>query len=138
MELILQRISTGHSDSTVGVILYTDYPRWVTLEPPWKNNEPKVSCVPEGRYVAKRRFDSSKATVTWELQDVPGRSHILCGHVGNRVEDTEGCILFGDKFGRQYDRNYIYNSKAAYVDFVKTMYDVPEFYLTIRNLCATS
>jgi hypothetical protein len=68
-----------------------------TLENPWLNNEPFISCIPIGEYIVKT-YSSNKYPNVWELQDVEGRSYILI-HSGNVEEHTQGCILVGRKWG---------------------------------------
>ena len=64
-----------------------------TLELPWKQNQRNVSCIPEGSYLASREYHTKKGHV-FRLHNVEGRSGILI-HVGNSLDDTEGCILLG-------------------------------------------
>lgn len=71
----------------------------VTLEPPWRENQPMVSCIKAGIYRAKER-ETSASRFKYRhihIQDVDGRSMIL-GHAGTYYRDTLGCILFGDRF----------------------------------------
>lgn len=65
-----------------------------TVEKPWKNNEPFVSCIPAGDYEMVRRDSPKFGPNTWEVANVPGRSHILL-HVGNYARDVVGCIAVG-------------------------------------------
>jgi len=64
-----------------------------TLELPWLNNSPKVSCIPVGQYKAKMHTSPKFGWCLW-LQDVPGRSGILI-HQGNYTDQILGCILPG-------------------------------------------
>ncbi len=64
-----------------------------TLELPWRDNERKVSCIPEGEYKVVRRH-SQKYGDHWHILDVPGRSHILIHH-GNFHYQIQGCVLVG-------------------------------------------
>jgi hypothetical protein len=64
-----------------------------TIERPWLNNEPYISCIPEGDYFCKTH-NGNKFKNVWEIEDVPGRTHILL-HQGNFVEDVVGCIAVG-------------------------------------------
>jgi hypothetical protein len=64
-----------------------------TVELPWKNNERRKSCIPEGTYKCKPHT-SPKFGKTFWIQDVPGRSEILI-HVGNFTSDLLGCIAPG-------------------------------------------
>jgi hypothetical protein len=67
-----------------------------TAELPWRDNQRNVSCIPPGRYEVKRRW-SLKYKSHWILKNVPNRSYILI-HVGNFMDDTQGCILVGDRY----------------------------------------
>jgi len=69
-----------------------------TLEPPWINNTPYLSCIPVGEYLTQRTLYTRGDYTTLELMNVPGRSHILL-HAGNTIEDTEGCIMPGRRLG---------------------------------------
>ena len=68
----------------------------VTLELPWRNNERRISRIPNGIYPVFKHISSKFGNSLW-VQDVPNRSEILI-HVGNYNRDTLGCILVGDKF----------------------------------------
>lgn len=102
-------------DSTFGVLVYDNQPRFVTLEPPWKNNQHNISCIPEGIYHAVK-FNSPHFGRTWQLIDVPNRTSIEF-HFGNYVKNTEGCILLGTS----YNPNHlmIMDSQRALQNFIK-------------------
>lgn len=70
--------------------------RCLTLELPWKNNERKVSCIPEGVYKVVPRT-SAKYKNHFHVLDVPNRTFILIHH-GNFHSDILGCILVGSEF----------------------------------------
>lgn len=72
----------------------TDALACVTLEPPWKNNQPKVSCIPAGVYEVVITLSPRFGRPMPHLLNVPNRTEIEC-HYGNTVSDTEGCILVG-------------------------------------------
>lgn len=65
-----------------------------TLELPWRNNEPRTSCIPAGTYRVRLSFSPRFLRTLPELLGVPGRSGIRM-HPGNTVSDTSGCILVG-------------------------------------------
>lgn len=73
----------------LGEVLYECY----TLELPWKDNERKVSCIPEGEYKVVPRW-SAKFKEHFHILDVPNRTWILF-HAGNYRTQIEGCILVG-------------------------------------------
>lgn len=64
-----------------------------TLELPWRNNERRVSCIPEGVYDAILH-DSPKFGKSIWIQDVPNRTEVLV-HFSNFVRDLLGCIAAG-------------------------------------------
>ena len=64
-----------------------------TLELPWKDNAPMVSCIPQGNYECIKH-NSDKFPDTWQITAVKGRDAILI-HAGNTKADTHGCILVG-------------------------------------------
>ncbi|MFW9927914.1 MAG: DUF5675 family protein [Candidatus Thorarchaeota archaeon] len=66
-----------------------------TLELPWLNNQPKISCIPEGIYIVQKRY-TKKFGNHFHIIDVPGRSYILI-HPGNFNNQTKGCILIGNR-----------------------------------------
>jgi hypothetical protein len=95
----LLRIETG-AQGTFGRLLGPEV-NVHTLEPPWHDNAPTVSCIPAGSYRARVR-QSPRFGRVYHIQDVAGRSWILT-HWGNLGGDkargwathTEGCILIG-------------------------------------------
>ena len=82
-----------------------------TLENPWLNNQPHISCIPAGKYIAIK-YSSEKYPDVWELQDVVGRSKILI-HMGNLEKHTEGCILVGASWGFLEEELAVLNSVAT-------------------------
>lgn len=66
------------------------------IELPYKGNQPNISCIPLGTYQVKKA-KSPRYGISFQVQDVPGRTHILI-HAGNYYQDTKGCILLGAKF----------------------------------------
>ena len=62
-----------------------------TIELPWKMNETKVSCIPEGKYFIKKRY-SKKFQWHLEVLDVKNRSLILFHPANNALQELNGCI----------------------------------------------
>jgi len=106
-----------------------DIPVAVTLENPWIDNLPRVSCIPCGLYLCKR-IDSPKFGDTFEICDVPERTHILF-HSGNFERDTLGCILVASKFGVLSNTPAVLDSKIAFRNFLDGLEDIDEFELAI-------
>lgn len=91
-----------------------------TLELPWRDNLPWVSCIPEGDYKLKVTRYNRGGYLTWEVCDVPGRSHILF-HVGNTGRDIRGCIAPGYSLGAIGDMWAVINSRKALDDFLEVL-----------------
>lgn len=91
MELQLIRYCYG-PDHVAGLLKFSEQSVW-TLECPWRENQVFTSCCPDGSFPLVA-FDSADHPNCWVLTPVPGRTGILI-HVGNKVEDTQGCILIG-------------------------------------------
>ena len=62
-----------------------------SIELPWKKNEAKVSCIPEGRYELVKRF-SFKFQWHLILLDVKEREEILVHPANNALKELKGCI----------------------------------------------
>ena len=62
-----------------------------TIELPWKINETKVSCIPEGKYFIRKRY-SRKFKWHLEVIDVKDRSFILFHPANNVLKELNGCI----------------------------------------------
>jgi len=138
-------IRLEESEITIGVLLLNGAMECFVAEPPWRDNRPSVSCVPEGIYTCIRRYSHKVDGDTFELVDVPGRENIII-HWGNTIEDTEGCLLTGTVVGylspdkRRASmtpvdgyRRAVLRSKAAFRRFMGRMNDVNEFKLNITR-----
>jgi len=62
-----------------------------TIERPWLDNRPMVSCIPDGEYLCKSGHMASHNVDHYQLQKVPNRSAIFI-HIASKVEDLHGCI----------------------------------------------
>lgn len=67
--------------------------RLQTVELPWKDNEPNVSCIPDGRYKCER-INHPKFGICFAVRDVPKREGILI-HAANFSKQLKGCIAPG-------------------------------------------
>ena len=63
----------------------------LTIENAWKNNQTKVSCIPEGKYFIKKRY-SKKFQWHLEILDVKNRKLILFHPANNAMQELNGCI----------------------------------------------
>jgi len=100
MKLTLNRLYNGE-DCTIGTLSNDKKVLCHTLENPWRDNEPMVSCIPEGTYSCVP-YSSEKYKDVWHVINVKDRSYILF-HAGNFEKDTKGCILVG--------RNVLWNKQ---------------------------
>ena len=62
-----------------------------TIELPWKNNESRVSCIPEGKYFIRKRY-SNKFKWHLEVVGVANRKFILIHPANNALLELKGCI----------------------------------------------
>ena len=90
MIALLERHSYSHQ-GTFGQLATPSGKVFATVERPWQNNEPFISCIPEGEYICKpRRFNRGGYNAI-EVANVPGRTHILM-HIANLPYRVNGCI----------------------------------------------
>lgn len=129
---LLRRETTIHG--TIGVLRIDGECFCWTMERPWALNQPRVSSIPAGQYLAQRHLSPSKG-LTFLVTGVPGRDHILF-HAGNTIVDTEGCILLGSQVGNlrgTSESRAVLNSGAAFKQFMEKMAGASEFRLTITE-----
>jgi len=126
--LTLKRISTNQ-EATFGVLIEDTEPFAVTLERPWAENRPYVSCIPAGVYTCVKVI-SPHFGKTFEILHVPGRSAVLF-HKGNTPGDTEGCIIVAERFERLAGEPAVLSSADGYGEFMKRMQGADQFSLTI-------
>jgi hypothetical protein len=89
MVLVLSR--TYFPDGTNGKLECEGKFICCTIELPWKNNEKRVSCIPEGKYLLRKRY-SRKFQWHVEVVDVKNRSFILLHPANNAQKELNGCI----------------------------------------------
>lgn len=100
-----------------------------TLELPWKDNKPRISCVPDGDYKVISHV-SPKFGKCWWLQDVPGRSEILI-HQANVASELLGCIALGLSSGQLKGKPAVLSSRNA-MAYLRDVIGNKAFDLTIR------
>lgn len=119
------------NNGTFGRITLPDETPIVTVERPWINNEPNISCIPIGTYECAPRHYNRGNYPAIEVTNVPGRSYILF-HVGNFVSNSEGCIL--PNMYHRYEEQGIrgVSSQVAFDKFM-TQFGGTHFELIIQN-----
>lgn len=131
-----------HDDRTLGCMTLESGTRLATIERPWLNNQPMVSCIPEGVYKLHLR-DSSVVNRTtrgaylqgWEVTGVPNRSFIML-HIANFPHDVEGCIGVGLKQGSLAGELAILQSAPAFNVLMHELAGRAEWYLDIKKRAA--
>ncbi len=110
---------------TRGILLVRRSLVALTLELPWRDNEPFESCIPPGSYVVRRHKSSldwmeKHGTWTYQIVHVRGREGIEV-HPGNTVEHTDGCILPGFTLGVLDNKPAVLSSGPAFRAFMLVM-----------------
>ena len=106
-----------------------------SLELPWRNNEPWVSCIPEGLYRMERGTHAAGGGYEdLELRDVPGRMFIEI-HRGNVEEDLRGCIAPGRLLGCLAGRWAVLQSRLALNGLLAALRDEEKMKLMVRWQC---
>lgn len=115
MKLTLNTMS--FNNCTVGKLYVESVFLCYTIEKPWKDNQPMVSCIPEGEYnlnpVASPKFGDTycleNKSLNVSLCGCTKRTHILI-HKANMESELLGCIAPVSSFG-------VLNGKAEWCGF---------------------
>lgn len=116
---------------TFGVLIICSQVFCVTLECPDKLNECNISSIPAQQYQCIR-IHSPQFGETFEIVDVPNRSHVLF-HAGNVVKHTKGCVILAQYFGKLHGDRAVLNSGNTFKEFMEIMKNVDMFNLTIKE-----
>jgi hypothetical protein len=116
MVLVLSR--TYFPDGTNGKLECEGKFICCTIELLWINNEKRVSCIPEGEYLLRKRY-SRKFQWHIEVVDVKNRSFILFHPANNAPKELNGCIapvtkLSGPGLGLQSKQAFIKLKNLVY------------------------
>lgn len=103
--------------------------RIFTVERPWLDNQPNISCIPLGEYLCLPRRYFRGGYESWEVQGVDGRSFILI-HKGNTFTDSAGCIIVGSRLSMLGGLWSVSGSARAY-EHLAEIYEGEEFRLSI-------
>ena len=87
----LELIRTYYPNGTNGEILFNGTRVCSSIELAWKNNQHRISCIPEGRYELRKRYTAERG---WHLilANVPGRELILIHAANDANKELQGCI----------------------------------------------
>jgi len=120
-----------NDDGIFGVIIDGNIPFALTVERKWINNQPNISCIPAGEYICKR-INSPEFGDTFEVMNVPNRSHILL-HKGNIMDDSHGCIIIGEQFESMKNKTAVLASWKGFSEFKERTQGWNFFKLIIIN-----
>ena len=127
----IKRIHTSDS-GTFGVVCAGHHgePFCVSLELPYRNNEPNISCIPNGVFEGIR-VTSPRFGNTFEVKGgvIGDRTHILF-HCGNSIEDSRGCILLAENFS---PNSRVERSRVAFNEFLSLTENTDYFILHITE-----
>jgi len=122
-DMILTRF-TSTDYGTFGKLI-VDGKTFYTVEKPWINNQPEISCIPSGEYTldphTSEKYGDVLCMVNNEIGvthfDSPTSKRFACLiHVANYEKDVLGCIGLGDRFMG----HMVTNSRKA----IKEFYDI--------------
>ncbi|WP_319778311.1 DUF5675 family protein [Maridesulfovibrio sp.] len=117
----LRRVEQSETE-TIGVLVVDGKAVCWCLEEPWRDNEPAISCIPAGVYVFALEYSPSKGRELWTIKEVPKRDYVRV-HIGNTVDDTEGCPLTGKEPGEMNGKRAVLRSAKAFGEFMTAMGD---------------
>ena len=126
------RLNEDPHEGTFGVLLIQEKPFCVTLEPGDLLNSEFRSSIPAQQFWCAKRY-SPKFHDTYKVLDVPERTEVLF-HPGNTVEDTEGCIVLAQYWGKLRGNRAVLNSGSSFREFLKIMDPYERFHLTIKEV----
>ncbi|HDZ39529.1 MAG TPA: hypothetical protein ENH62_14855 [Marinobacter sp.] len=128
-QLRLTRAEERFPEGTFGWLRIQSEIFCATLEPPDLLNAASASSIPAQQYICER-YSSSKYPDTFQIMNVPGRDKVLF-HAGNRVKDTEGCVILAAMHGKLYGDRAVLNSGKTFKEFMRRLDDHSRLHLTI-------
>lgn len=124
---------------TFGRARYQDFQAY-SVERPWENNQPFISCIPVGVYKIRPTMyyggdgpGGKKDYPAYKILSVPNRTHIKI-HIANTMDDLFGCIAFGKHLGFIDKRWAVVESRLAFRSFMDEMEIKPAAFVCIKNL----
>jgi hypothetical protein len=87
----LEIIRNYYTKGTNGLLYINKTFQCYTIELPWMDNQPRISCIPEGTYALRKRY-SPKFKEHLLVEGVAGRDVILIHPANNALLELKGCI----------------------------------------------
>jgi hypothetical protein len=125
------RLEENSEHGTFGVLRINKQVFCVTLELPDKLNATSISSIPAQQYECVR-FQSPSFGDTFQVCGVPNRSAILF-HAGNTDDNTRGCILLAEHYGKLGIDRAILNSGKTFKRFMQILSAETVLSLTIKE-----
>ncbi len=117
-QITLLRVA-HYSHATLGILSF-DTHNLFTLERPWMNNQPRISCIPPGTYRLEphhsRRFPDHYALIGGTVSHYPDADHVrsaILMHAANKASQLQGCIAPGYKANFEPQPFQVERSRAA-------------------------
>ena len=87
----LELIRNYYTKGTNGLLYLNNTFQCYTIELPWMDNQPRISCIPEGKYSLQKRY-SPKFKQHLLVENVAGRDVILIHPANDALKELKGCI----------------------------------------------
>ena len=119
----------GHDDEGSPGRLTTPGFSCFSLELPWRDNQPNISCLPTGVYFVRWTYSNHFRRFMYAIEEqIPNRGGFRI-HSGNFAgdkakglrSDSLGCPLLGYQMGRLDKQRAVLVSRPAVADFVTFM-----------------
>jgi len=124
---------------TFGIMVLEDGCQLFTVERPYIDNLPNVSCIPEGIYPLRLRSSPLIVRTTkgkyekgWQVCEVPGRDLIEL-HVANYPRDLKGCIGVGMKTGFIGSERAVLKSAVAFDELMSRLDGRDEWFIEFKK-----
>jgi len=104
-----------------------------TVERPWLDNQPNVSCIPIGMYPVELGMYNKGGYSAYEIMGVKDRSLIKI-HIANTMKDVVGCIGVGSSLGWVHNNWAVMNSAKTLKEFMEECEIIAPDSIVISNL----
>jgi hypothetical protein len=129
----LIRVSPKNTAGAFGVLLQERDPFAVTLERTYDwTGRLRLVKIPPGHWPCRRTYYYRGGYDTYEIK-VPGHTRLLF-HRGNVENDSEGCVLVGQRFGVLRGQPAILASTAGFLEFMRRTRGQPTFVLHVVDV----
>ena len=117
-----------------GVIgnFYDENNQWMfhSIERPWLNNQPSISCIPAGIYICQFGYYNRGGYDCYDVLNVADRTYIKI-HIANWPRNVKGCIGIGKT--RDDKVPAVWSSGDAFKEWMGIMNGLNRFKLEIKN-----